>query len=64
MEQTVWLPEDYAVVGKTIKLRASSVNEWVDGWEVVEVYPTKRDDLEHVFEYQFHRDAKGLRRGD
>jgi len=32
--QTVWIPEDYAIVGNTVKLRDEE-KVWHDGWKVV-----------------------------
>lgn len=40
MHQTSWLPEAFAVEGKTLRLREGDA--WVEGWVVIKAYKPRR----------------------
>jgi hypothetical protein len=41
LEQTSWIPREFAVQGATLKLR-DQTGAWVDGWKVVCTYAVDR----------------------
>lgn len=40
-----WIPSDIAIVGKQVKLRNSSKEEWSEPWLVYEVWATSSGDI-------------------
>lgn len=34
MKQVAWIPSEYGVVGKIVKIRDRRTNEWENGWVV------------------------------
>jgi hypothetical protein len=58
MQQTSWIPEQYAKVGKVLKLRDDN-NVWTDGW-VVQLASQTRLAEDMITDY--HRDIKGHRK--
>ncbi len=34
MKQVAWIPAEYGVVGKVVKIRDRQTNEWENGWRV------------------------------
>ena len=49
-----WIPQQFAVDGKVIKLKNECDNKWVDGWVVV----SASDPLEEDRISNYHRDVK------
>jgi len=37
-----WIPADKAKVGNVVRLRNSAKEQWKEGWEVMEVWGTRR----------------------
>lgn len=57
--QTVsWIPEKYAVVGRSLRLKNRS-DEWEDGWNVAEAGETRLDER-HLPDY--HSEIKNHRK--
>lgn len=56
--QTSWLPEQYAVKGKYLKLKDDN-GEWINGWLVVEASSSSR--AEHLLP-DYHTEIKSHRR--
>lgn len=50
--QVVYIPTKFAEVGKILMLQEK--DDWIDGWEVMEVYGTLSSD-ENLFQKNIHR---------
>jgi hypothetical protein len=49
----VWIPKQFAVVGKTLSIRIDG--EWSDGWLVLEVY---KDIIRNISDSERQREAQ------
>jgi hypothetical protein len=47
LDQVSWIPEQFAVLGKVLKLRNEG-GEWDDGWVVKNVGDTRLDETPHA----------------
>ena len=59
-EQVTFIPEEFAKVGRFVKLR--SATEWDDGWKVVAVYSRveSREAAERSQDYKHQRRASDI----
>ena len=57
--QTTWLPERYAIIGETLKLKTN--DGWEDGWRVVSVFGDAgvSDPPDAYMEFRRHRKRTG-----
>jgi len=58
--QTSYIPEEFAIKGKVLKLRENDV--WIDGWKVIEVSSHRHEDndiLDSHSAIKHHRKATG-----
>jgi len=58
---TSWIPEKYAKVGRSIKLK-NNFNLWDYGWEVSEVFTRSMSDMvdERSQDYKHQREASDI----
>lgn len=57
-----WIPEEFAKVGKVLKLKDPISGEWDDGWVVQSVYARQAEEfvLEHSQDYKYQRAASDI----
>jgi len=48
-----WIPKKFAVKNKYLKLKDNG--EWADGWQVIEIWSTRKHTEINEDEYRYHR---------